>query len=90
MDYKSKLIILIENAIDKIDYLISKKVFIEFLVEFKATLNKIRNDVKSDVINKAGCPRGLTRWLGEYIDQIDDKSLWTIVVSIDELLREHF
>jgi hypothetical protein len=62
----------------------------EFLIDFKGTPIKIMNDIKDDSIPKTGTPRGLTKWLGNYIDQMEDKSFWNIVVEIDERLKNYY
>lgn len=90
MSHKKELVKLLESAIIKLDKQDGLSRHAEFLVDFKGTLIKIMDDTKNDNLPKTGTPRGLTRWLGDYIDQMEDKSVWSIVVQIDELLKNHY
>lgn len=90
MNHKNQLIELLDRAIISVSTLISKTKHIEFFNEFRSTLEKIKVDAMHDNIPKTGTPRGLTKWLGEYINQIDDKSILNLVAQIDELLATYY
>ncbi len=90
LNYKEELIELLNRAIKSVNVQRSKTKHVEFLDDFKSTIEKIKIDAIHDSIPKTGTPRGLTRWLGEYIDQMDDKSILGLIAQIDELLATYY